>query len=625
MILERKHANLIVTDFSPNELKELIATCSVRYREKNSEGRYYTTNIDHYQVVDGTFITSMAFLHGIQEKFPEAVTNIPEREKLPLIFKKNFRLWEEQQFLLEQWLDNKKRGTIAAVTGSGKTMIGLATIFYLRMPTLIVVPKKEIQRKVWKKSLIQKLGIPPHYIGLFDGENKEIKPFTIAIYNSGYLHIEKLLNKFELLIMDEAHHAPSKCFSKIALNIDTLYNIAVSATPKRQDRNDELIYKTMGKLIQGPKFQKLVDDKRIAPFEHERIFVNLLPEERKIYNYYLAKQQYAPRKKYNKDTKTKAWYLTELQKIALGSLAKIPAVTQLVFQHQEEKILIFTRFVAQAKMLKRVLSPFNAQLLLGETEKEERNAIFDWFHRARKAVLISSSVCLEGSEPIILKQDKLKQIKILPIAKFVDKYVPNDIGFSDVSGYSILGYKNFPKGYFTRWNKIISVSKVKSDILLDLKFRTGRRISVTPEHKIFILEDGKFIEKRAGDLKKGDLAIIAKDRKIPQFKEINGDFAYIELMEKSIRRGNFTVYDITTAEGNYLAGAGWFLVHNCDEGIDIPDAKIAIIMSGFGTKRQMIQRIGRTVRFQKGKIAKIYEVISRNTMDESQSEKRQLN
>lgn len=60
-----------------------------------------------------------------------------------------------------------------------------------------------------------------------------------------------------------------------------------------------------------------------------------------------------------------------------------------------------------------------------------------------------------------------------------------------------------------------------------------------------------------------------------------------------------------------------------DEGVDIPDASIGIIMAGSGIKRQFIQRLGRIIRIHEDKTtAKLYEVVSSQTMEERISTKR---
>lgn len=53
-----------------------------------------------------------------------------------------------------------------------------------------------------------------------------------------------------------------------------------------------------------------------------------------------------------------------------------------------------------------------------------------------------------------------------------------------------------------------------------------------------------------------------------------------------------------------------------DEGIDVPDADVAIIVSGSGSKRQMAQRVGRVVRGAPGKVADIYEIVTKGTIEE---------
>lgn len=47
-----------------------------------------------------------------------------------------------------------------------------------------------------------------------------------------------------------------------------------------------------------------------------------------------------------------------------------------------------------------------------------------------------------------------------------------------------------------------------------------------------------------------------------------------------------------------------------DEGVDVPDASVGIILSGSGSKREFVQRLGRLLRKKEGKKAILYEVVS---------------
>lgn len=59
-----------------------------------------------------------------------------------------------------------------------------------------------------------------------------------------------------------------------------------------------------------------------------------------------------------------------------------------------------------------------------------------------------------------------------------------------------------------------------------------------------------------------------------------------------------------------------------DEGLDIPDANVGIIVAGTGSKRQFVQRLGRILRPKDGKVARLYEIVVRGTLDEVLSKKR---
>jgi len=60
-----------------------------------------------------------------------------------------------------------------------------------------------------------------------------------------------------------------------------------------------------------------------------------------------------------------------------------------------------------------------------------------------------------------------------------------------------------------------------------------------------------------------------------------------------------------------------------DEGLDIPDANVGIIVAGTSSKRQFIQRLGRLLRNSSGdKTAILYELITQGTSEEYQAKKR---
>ena len=52
-----------------------------------------------------------------------------------------------------------------------------------------------------------------------------------------------------------------------------------------------------------------------------------------------------------------------------------------------------------------------------------------------------------------------------------------------------------------------------------------------------------------------------------------------------------------------------------EEGIDVPEASVGVILSGSGSKREYKQRLGRILRKKEGKLAILYEIISKKTTE----------
>jgi len=59
-----------------------------------------------------------------------------------------------------------------------------------------------------------------------------------------------------------------------------------------------------------------------------------------------------------------------------------------------------------------------------------------------------------------------------------------------------------------------------------------------------------------------------------------------------------------------------------DEGIDVPDASMAVVLSGTGSNRQWIQRLGRILRKREGKQATLFELVSMETAETRMSSRR---
>ena len=59
-----------------------------------------------------------------------------------------------------------------------------------------------------------------------------------------------------------------------------------------------------------------------------------------------------------------------------------------------------------------------------------------------------------------------------------------------------------------------------------------------------------------------------------------------------------------------------------NEGVDVPEASVAIVVSGSATVREHVQRLGRILRASPGKKAVLYEIVSDDTSELSVNERR---
>lgn len=75
---------------------------------------------------------------------------------------------------------------------------------------------------------------------------------------------------------------------------------------------------------------------------------------------------------------------------------------------------------------------------------------------------------------------------------------------------------------------------------------------------------------------------------------------------------------------NFRAGTWPYLVSSrvLNEGVDVPEANVAVVVSGTSTVKEHVQRLGRILRKKEGKRAVLYELITANTGEIFTSRKR---
>ena len=158
-------------------------------------------------------------------------------------------------------------GTLAAPTGSGKTVIALYAIAKRKQPALIIVHTVELLHQ-WVDRVGAFLGIPAKEIGIIgDGKYLLGDKVTVATVQTLYKCADKVKDHVGFLIVDECHRAPSRTFTEAITAFDSQFMLGLSATPWRRDKLSRLIYWYIGDVIHTVNKGDLLKTGDILPVE----------------------------------------------------------------------------------------------------------------------------------------------------------------------------------------------------------------------------------------------------------------------------------------------------------------------------------------------------------------------
>ena len=166
----------------------------------------------------------------------------------------NFKgeLREKQQNILKiviPHLTEKDGGVLVLPCAAGKTVFSLYLACHFKVKTLVIVHKTFLLNQ-WKERAEQ---FTDAKIGIIQQDKVEIDNKDIVIGMLQSIAKEKyddnIFKDFGLVIFDEAHHAPSKYFSKALPLIACKKTIGLSATPKRSDKMEKVLYWFFGDIM----------------------------------------------------------------------------------------------------------------------------------------------------------------------------------------------------------------------------------------------------------------------------------------------------------------------------------------------------------------------------------------
>lgn len=314
-------------------------------------------------------------------------------------------LRDYQREALEAW-KSEGRGVIVLPTGAGKTLVAVAAIAELKVPTLIVVPTLELMDQ-WEEAVKRHLGVTPSRYG---GGERELGCITVATYDSAYINVERLGNRFALTVFDEVHHLPSPGYRQIAELSAAPLRMGLTATPEREDGLHLDLPYLVGPVVYR-RYAKELAGKWLAEFDIVRLYVSMSESEREeyakltsIYRAFLRRRNLRMRGPRDfeklialsvKDPEAReallSWY--KARRIALHASMKLDILRDILVKHRGDKILIFAE---HSDVVRAVSSRFLVPEITYKTPDEERRVLMSMFKEGRVTVLVTSKVLEEG-------------------------------------------------------------------------------------------------------------------------------------------------------------------------------------------------------------------------------------
>jgi len=275
-------------------------------------------------------------------------------------------------------------GVIVLPCGAGKTMVGMAAMEKLQTSTLILSPNTVAVRQ-WIDELLDKTTLTADQIGEYTGLRKEIRPVTIATYQtmtyrkrgtrgSNASLIEEfphlaLFNERDwgLIIYDEVHLLPAPVF-RMTAEIQARRRLGLTATLVREDGRESDVFSLIGPKKYDVPWKDLEKQGWIATADVAEVRIALAPERRM--DYAVAQQQ-------------------DKYRVAAENPAKLRVLDQLLAKHSEDQVLIIGMYLEQ---LQEVQQRYGFPMITGKTPVAERQELYRQFRAGEIRCLIVSKV-----------------------------------------------------------------------------------------------------------------------------------------------------------------------------------------------------------------------------------------
>jgi len=304
------------------------------------------------------------------------------------------------------WRAASRRGTVVLPTGAGKSYVAVMAILDRPRSTLVVAPTIDLMTQ-WQELLSTYLGVE---VGMIGGGSYQVEPITVTTYDSAYIHLAKLGNRFGLVIFDEVHHLPGPSFATAAQLAIAPFRLGLTATPERPDGRDQLLPDLVGPIVYRRGITELAGD-FLSEYRTETILVDLDEAERQAYD--RARGLFRDfidrygirlggrggwgnflRAASSSDEGRRAFAAwREQRRISQAAPRKLAVLKNLLHQHRKDRVLVFTNDNATVYEISR---RFLVPAITHQTKAKERLRSLQRFNSGEANILVASRVLNEG-------------------------------------------------------------------------------------------------------------------------------------------------------------------------------------------------------------------------------------
>jgi DNA excision repair protein ERCC-3 len=272
--------------------------------------------------------------------------------------------------------DRGGSGVVVLPCGAGKTVVAMECMARVGSSTLVLTTSVTAVRQ-WIRELLDKTGLHDDQVGEYTGQNKDVRPVTVATYqvlthrekaDAPFRHLELFDQRdWGLIVYDEVHLLPAPVF-QVTAGLQARRRLGLTATLVREDGREDDVFALIGPKKADVPWKVLEGQGWIAKAECTEVRVPLPEELRMPYAVSDARQKF---------------------RIASENPDKLAVIRRILALHPDEPALVIGMYVEQ---LERLAAELDVPVLTGSTGQRKRDALYRDFREGRIPVLVVSKV-----------------------------------------------------------------------------------------------------------------------------------------------------------------------------------------------------------------------------------------